>query len=90
MHIPSSSKEPQRTHISVFHGTHTYLNDIVKCLVDDYNKVFEAEGEGAEVMHMAKRSDEDYYQTHLFLKSTTNEKLFGIDHRGPGKTYLLL
>jgi hypothetical protein len=88
MHIPDSSRPPQNQHISVFHGTYNYLNNIIQCLVEDYNEVFTEEGQGAEVMH--KMMEKGGQQAHLFYKSTTGDPLFGILHETDKKPYLYI
>jgi hypothetical protein len=89
MRLPKTDKEFSQKPPSVFQNTHTYLNRLTSWLINDYNTVFDSEGEGAQVMHY-KEEHKDGRQRHLFFKSTTEEPLFAIVHQSPEHVYLLI
>lgn len=87
---PSPDPEYARKVPSTILATYGYMNNLVACLIEDYQKLFDHQQEGAQVMHLKKEDREGHVQRHLFFKSTTQEPLFAIVHEGPGKSYLLL
>lgn len=89
MQASISDKEFSEPTPSVFQNTHSYLNRLTSWLVNDYNKVLDAEGNGAQVMHYREESPQGA-QRHLFFRSDTKEALFAIVHQSPEHVYLLL
>ena len=89
MQVPKADKEFTQNPPSVFENTHSYLNRLTSWLVNDYNKVLDAEGKGAQVMHY-REGGSGAVQRHLFFRSDTEEPLFAIVHQSPEEVYLLI
>lgn len=83
--MPETTENTQ----SVFIYTYHYTNNIINMLVEDYQKVLDDEQKGCNIMHRRVVTPE-HQTAHIFTRSDTGEKLFGILYNEPYKPILLL